>query len=381
MISTDTITDVDALAQLHGDWDALAVELGKPFCGPAWMLSWWHYVAPRKSRLRVIVVRDGDALVGIAPFFACIRGGVVRYRLLAGPTSARIEPLVRRRYEQEVGDVFARTLARTSPKPDVILFDGTERKLRWPARLADSWPDGRRPWVSRDTRMPAPTLVMRNMSFSEWWETRSSHFRREIRRRRRRLEEAGAVFSMAADPEDLDRRLASFAALHYERWRWRGGSMALNPQMELMLRAAGRELLSDQRFRLWNIEVGEKVISSQLFVEAGGELAYWLGGFDDAWAAHGPSIQAVLAAIEHAWERGDRRIDFGAGGQSYKYSFADGHDEIEWAAVAPRGLRYPITRLQLLPGHVRRLVMTDLIGRIPQGTKDRIKRTLRRARS
>jgi CelD/BcsL family acetyltransferase involved in cellulose biosynthesis len=229
--------------------------------------------------------------------------------------------------------------------------------------------------------MMAPTLQLRGTSYEEWFETKSSHWRREIRRRRRRLEERGAVFKLASTHEELQSGLADFAALHYSRWKWRGGSGALTPQVEVMLSDTATQLLDSGRFQLWSIEVNGKAISSQIFVGAGGELSYWLGGFDESWASLGPSIQAVLAAVRHAWESGDERLDFGAGGQEYKLDLAGGADYLEWATLVPRGLRYPITRLQLLPRYLRHYALQTLSERVPPTTKHRVKRLLRKARS
>ena len=147
-----------------------------------------------------------------------------------------------------------------------------------------------------------------------------------------------------------------------------------------MLASVAAELQGTGRFRLWTIEANGETISSQIFVGAGGELAYWLGGFDDAWAPYGPSTQAVLAAVEHAWSVGDRRVDFGAGGQEYKYDLATGSDVLEWTTVLPRTRRYPITRLQLLPAELRRRAVTMVSYGLPSSTKTTIKRSLRRAR-
>jgi CelD/BcsL family acetyltransferase involved in cellulose biosynthesis len=378
MVRTELLCDVESLRDVHRDWDNLAVQLRKPFCCPAWMLSWWHHAAPPDAQLRVVAVWEGENMLGVAPFYAEPGwGGIARYHLLAGSTSARIEPLARPGREREVARLMTRALGTLRPRPTSIRFDGIERASRWPDVLTTAWPSNARPWLQHEMTMPAPTLSLHGRTFEEWWQRRSSHFRREFRRRRRRLEEAGAVFRLATTGEELSRGLAAFAAMHYDRWRWRGGSMALNPNVERMLEDVARELLPQQRFRLWMIEMGEKVISAQIFVGAGGELSYWLGGFDDAWSAQGPSIQGVLSAIEHAWSVGDERIDFGAGGQSYKYSFADGQDAIESVTIVPPGPYHALTRLQLLPGQIRRATRQQLLNRLSQESKDRLKRTLR----
>src|SRR5919107_2433683 len=104
-----------------------------------------------------------------------------------------------------------------------------------------------------------------------------------------------------------------------------------------MLREAAPTLLDGGHLRLVVIEVDGRPITAQVFLGAGGEVTWWLGGFDEAWRSCQPSHQALLHAIADAFGRGDRRFDLGSGGQRYKYSFADGEDRLVWAHVLPPG--------------------------------------------
>jgi CelD/BcsL family acetyltransferase involved in cellulose biosynthesis len=361
MLRHEILTDPVELQEVGSQWDSLAVACARPFCAPAWMLAWWRHVAPADAKLRTIVVLEGDELVGIAPFFALSdRIGLVRYRMLGSRTSARLEPLARRGAERLVAEAVAVALVRASPNPGVIVFEGIPTTSVWPELLGDLWPGQSRPYRRRAYPTLAPVLGLGGRTFDEWYESRPSHFRQEVRRRRRRLDEQGAVFSMAQTKEEVTASLESFSLLHHQRWEGRGGSAVLSPQVEAMLRDAGRHLVDEGRLRLWSIEIDGAVISSQLFVAAGGEVAYWLGGFDRRYARLGPSIQGVLQAVRDAWKRADVRLDLGAGPQDYKYSFADGQDVLEWVTLAPRTRRYPLTRLQLVPNHLRETVSKRL---------------------
>jgi CelD/BcsL family acetyltransferase involved in cellulose biosynthesis len=382
MMSIDVIDDIEDIGDLHAEWDDLAVSLGRPFCSPAWMTSWWRRAAPDDAHLRVIVARQGRELLGIAPFFARAEsGGIVRYRLLAAPISARTQPLARPGAEDVVAGATVSSLARAHPPPAVLAFDGISNDSSWPQLLRHGWPGSGRGWQRQEPPMAAPTITLDGKSFEQWLKERSANFRSQMRRKRRRLEAAGAVFKLATTDEELTAGLDSFAAMHYDRWRWRGGSGVLTPAIERMLADVARTLVGDLRFRLWTIHVDEKCISAQIFIGAGGELSYWLGGFDEAWAAHGPSNAAILEAVQHAWTVGDRRIDLGAGGQRYKYSFADGQDDLEWVTIVPPGRRHALTRLQLMPTQLNRWTRSTLSRRMSQTTKDRIKRMLKRIHS
>ena len=311
------------------------------------MLAWLRHAAPAGALLRTVAVYDGDALVGIAPLWAEARRRGARYRLLAAGTAARLEPLARPGLEREVGAACAEVLARTSPRPATLSFEQVPPGSPWPQLLAAAWPGGPAALVSRAAAVPAPAARLDRESFEGWLGSKSSNFRQQVRRTRRKLDAAGARFRLSGSGEELARDLESFAALHHARWRGRGGSAALTPAVERMLSDAGRELLPLGRFCLWSLEVDGTTISSQLFVAAGGELAYWLGGFDESWASHRPALQTLVVAIEDALGRGYERADLGPGGQDYKYRLADEEESLEFLDVVPPGPAYPLVRLEL----------------------------------
>lgn len=373
MAVAEMIEDPGALRPWIPRWDELAVRAGRPFCAPAWMLAWWSNAAPHGASLRVVVVRDRDELVAVAPFFVVgTTGRAARYRALGARASMRVEPVAAPGREDEAAPLIASALAGADPAPGLIAFEGTPEEPGWPARLARAWPSGGEAALYRDVARPAPFLVLAGRSYEEWLGSQSRNFRQQMGRARRRLEAKGARFVMAGTPAEAEAGLGAFARLHHGRWTERGGSAVLTTRVESMLAAASRGLVGSGRFRLWSIQIGERVISSHLFLAAGGEVAYWLGGFDDDYAAERPALLTLLAAVEHAWSAGDRRVDFGGGGQPYKYRFAESDEPLEWTYLIPPGPRSLAARFELLPRRMYR----RLQGLVPQSTLDRVKRML-----
>ena len=108
------------------------------------------------------------------------------------------------------------------------------------------------------------------------------------------------------------------------------------------------------RLRVWTIEIDGKVIAADLWLAAGGELSWWLTGFDDDWHAQTPTLQLLVAALEHAWASGDRHVDFGAGEQLLKSRLAEEEERLDWLLLVPRG--QPVTALRLLPRGIKRRI-------------------------
>jgi CelD/BcsL family acetyltransferase involved in cellulose biosynthesis len=370
------IDDVQGLHELRAGWDALAVAARRPYCAPAWMLAWWQHVPSAHAALRAVAVHDGPDLVALAPYYAERRAGrPTVYRVLAAGTSHRVEPVARPGTEREAAHAIAATLGAASPRPALLSFETVDHRVGWCGLLSEAWPTRRRPVPLLTWTEPAPTISLEAESFAAWLQGKSRNFRSQAGRLRRRLEGQGAQFRLASTPDELERGLADFARLHYARWEDRGGTVALTPAVEAMLMEAGRELLTDGRMRLHSIEVDGQTISSHLFVAAGGEVAYWNGGFDERFAAEKPSMQALLAAVEEGFGRQDRRMDLGGGGQDYKYRLADGEDLVESAQLAVRDRGYPVTRAQLAPRQAR-----SAIGRrLPDDARNRLRKALGRS--
>jgi CelD/BcsL family acetyltransferase involved in cellulose biosynthesis len=323
-----------------------------------------------------VAVFEDDRLIGVAPFFSVrTPSGIDELRFLGSRVSVRGEPLAVQGREEDVARATIEVLRDVRPRIDLLLFEGVPTLSRWPTMLCRSWSDGHEPYKHRAYPTLAPTLDLTGRTYDEWFMSRSSHFRQEVRRRRRHLEQRGAEFRLAETPEEVVDALDAFFRLHHSRWQQRGGSRVLNERVQAMLIDAALALVVDGRFRIWTITADGDIVSAHIFIAAGGEVAYWLGGFDEGWAKLGPAIQTVLKALEHAWSRGDSRMDFGAGAQEYKYSFAESQDVLESVTIAPRGPRYPVTRLQLTPRRVRESLST----RMSPDLRDRINRLRQRS--
>jgi CelD/BcsL family acetyltransferase involved in cellulose biosynthesis len=372
-LDAQIVDEPSGLESLRDEWDRLAVAAGRPYCSPHWMLAWWRHARPPTARLHSVAVREDGRLIGMAPLWAPNdRRDPTGHRVLAGGLSAPVGPLAERGREPEVAAAIAATLAGADGGAGVLRLEGQRGAPDWPAVLADAWP-GRRPWTHSALPVASPTVELKGSDYGEWLGTKTSNFRQQARRFRRRLEQEGARF-VVTDPQDAEATIASFVRLHEARWEGRGGSNALIAGIAPMLVDASRRLAPLGRFRAFAIEVDGEPISVHLFVAAGGELSYWNGGFDERWERHKPSFQTLLFAIADAMERGDRRLDLGPGAQDYKRRLADGEDVVDTVTLVPRGRAYPLRRLRLLPYQAR----WGLSRRLTPDAKRRLRGLLRR---
>ncbi len=370
-LSTEVIDDDARLEELRDAWDELAVAAGRPFSAPGWMLSWWRHSRPEEARLRSVAVFDGDRLVGIAPAWVTTPLGRYEQRLMAARLASSATPLAAAGREDDVVEALAAQLAE-APKAGAIRLEGQGGDPDWPVRLAERWP-GRRPWLHTTPGTPAPVVYLAGLDYKTWLSGKSANFRKQARKSRRRLLEAGARF-VVGDPGEHERYIDAFIRLHESRWGARGGSHALIPGLRAMLNDAAHELVPAGRMRLYGLEVRDDLIGVDVMLAAGGEVSSWNAGFDERWADYSPGLQTLLFGLEDAMKRGDQCLSLGAGGQEYKLRLADSHVELKTVTLVPHGPGHLATRLGLLRYQAR----WGISRRLSRRTKRRLRRLMRR---
>jgi len=344
---------LDDLVPVRDEWDALAVKVARPFAAPAWTLGWWNHLRPPGSRLSVVSVRDGTSLVGLFPLIGRSRA----FEPIGGGL-APVEPLCALGEEPAVAAVAAAALAEAEPSPASLELELHDGSPDWTRLLATAWGGGR--GASRWTKKAAPVpSVMLTDDYETWMKGRSATFQKEMRRKQRKAEAAGATFRHAT-PDTLAEDVRVFVELHRRRLSEKGGSSLPEAGMERMLIDVGTELLASRRFRLLCLDVDGRPIAAQLLISAGSEVSAWNTGFDEAYGKLSPLMLCMIHSIARAIEGGERTMSLGPGAQSYKYRLTDEEESLRFDVLVPRGRGYLGARLGLLPAQARHQIGAHL---------------------
>ena len=382
MPGAELVTEVERLAELTPEWDALAAECGMPQLSPAWVLAWWRHVAPPAAALRAVVVRDGAALAGLAPYYVERgTGGRVDYRLPGIEIAGRLAPLARTGREWDVAEAIGAALAGADPRPDALLFEAAPVEALWAAALRERWPGPLRPRLWRTNLDACPLVTLREESFDAWLAGKSSNFRGQMRRLRRRFAEAGGI-SRLATRETLADDAATLTRLHAMRWVGRGHSnlVDLGDRFSALVHDAGEQLIDDGRLSLRVLELDGEPVCAQLFLAAGATALFVNGGWDERHADLKPSLLCLLDAVEDAFAHGAQRIDLGVGQQSYKLRFADGSMPVEWGVLMAPGRRLPLTALRTAPAFARSELRAGALRVLSDEQVERLRTAQRRLR-
>jgi CelD/BcsL family acetyltransferase involved in cellulose biosynthesis len=377
MTVTELITDLSAIHTLKAEWDELAVTNQMPMMSPACVLAWWAHMAPQTAQPRIVTIREGERLVGLAPFYIdpAARRGRLDIRLPGIELAGRLAPLAMAGRESEVANAVIRALVSSNPRCDILALEGSPTSMSWASALQASWPGHVRPISSNYSVHSCPIVSLRDESYAAWLASKSSNFRSQMRRLGRQFIAAdGTTRSSTADTLAAD--VDAFMRLHAARWTHRGESHLLTARNAIaaMLLDMGAKLVESERFRMRLLEIDGEPISAQLFLAAGDRVLYVNGGWDERFARLKPPMLGILGMIEEAFGRGEQCLDLGVGDQPYKGRFADRDDPVAWTILLLPRARLPLTCARILPTIANTTLRRAIKRNIPTSQLQRYRR-------
>jgi len=311
-LEVGVVSDIAGLEALEPPWWTLfdACPEATPFQSPAWLIAWWR--AFRPGDLSTIAIRDGDRLVGLAPFY--IERAIAGGRLLAvgiglsdyldvlvapdcrdavlAAIGAAVETLAGWQ-EWELTDMAPFAAGRALPHLSSCACEETPAAARYGLAL-----DGEPGRLMPGTKA------------------------RKLRMAEHRARRDGGFAISKADAASLDRLLTRLIDLHHARWAARGETgVFADSRVERCHREALPSLLERGMLRLYGIERHGRITAVQLgFLHRRRAFAY-AGGFDPEDAQVSPGTLLTAHAIMEAQREGCRWFDFLKGDEAHKLSW------------------------------------------------------------
>jgi CelD/BcsL family acetyltransferase involved in cellulose biosynthesis len=320
-------TAAPADSDLYGEWGELAEGVAEsPFAHPGWVATWADAFAGR--RLSVLGVRRDGRLVGIVPFLAR-RTGIVsptnwhtpRFGLVAVDAQAREE-------------LAAGLVGRARHRLDISFLDARSDDLRAVRDAAES--AGRKVVVRPIQR----SLYVDVDGDWDGYESQiGSKPLRELRRRRRRLDDEGRVTVDFANPdhERLDALLAEGFAVEGSGWKdEQGTAIVSKPETHGFYTDIARWAAERGWLTLAFLRVEGRAVAFDLCLECGGRTYVLKGGYDPAFRAFAPRTILLHDSLERAFARGARSYEFLGADEDYKRRWATGAHEYARLQAFPR---------------------------------------------
>ena len=304
-----TVESLEALAAIWHDHSTM-LQWTCPFVLPPWLNAWWS-VFGRGRRPLIAVVRQGDTVIGIAPLM--LRGDTVRF--LGDPdvcdyfdciVACGKEPFFFKALLAHLSEQGFKALELGPMRPDAavpMLFFG--HKL---SRGVECSMEGDDVFLELD--LPG--------SWDDFLGALDGKQRHEIRRKLRRLDEAGHIRFRRADdvaalPGAMDTFLRLFSMNRGDKAAFMTGSMAA------FFRTLARALAEEGLLRLFFLDVDGQPVASVFCFDHEGTRYLYNNGYDQAYRDLAVGLMSKVLSLKAAIEDGLRTYNFLRGGELYKY--------------------------------------------------------------
>ena len=334
VVSSATATAAASDRAPHQEWDALADRVAAPpFLRPGWIAAWCRAYA--RTAPAVVEVRRRGELAGVLP--------VIRHRrTITGPTNSHTpvfgplaadEDAAAELAERAVAE-FGRALVLEPVDPAHPATAAFAEGLRRSGRL-----------TLVETLRRAPYVPVEG-SFDDYLKGLSKNHRKQVARRRRRLEETGHVsIEVQASTRGLASALDDFVQLEASGWK-KGSGTAIASRRENRDFYAEISRWAAERgwLRLSFLALDGRPIATELALEEAGVMYALKGGFDPAHSGFGPGQLLTHESLERSFAAGLKSYEFLGRDEGYKLAWTDATRERVRLRAFPPTLRGRIGR-------------------------------------
>lgn len=304
---------------LAAEWDDLAARsmTDTPFQRLAYQRAWWQHLQPDNATLHTIAVRENDGtLIGLACFF--LLDGVLYFNGCVEETDYLDIICPAEQAETVWQAVFACICSRDFP--DWTGFDLCTVPEVSPTRTL--FPDLARQnglAFAEEIHEVCPIIPLPN-TFEEYLNSLDSKQRREVQRKLRRADAAGAQLVFIGKDDDLEAAVDEFLELlqksMYSKRDW------LNNGRRALFHETARAALDAGMLQLVFIEVEGTRAGALFNFDYDGRIWVYNSGLDPAsFGALSLGIVLTAKVIEQAIADGRQTFDFLRGSEEYKYRF------------------------------------------------------------
>ena len=333
MLSVDRLETIEALRSLEHEWTALLRRYAGQslFLTNEFVTTWWEHFGEGKQ-LRVLVVRDGSEVVGIAPLMISRQsycGLPVRMLgFLANRHTSRSDFIIPER-GPEVMAALAAEMRRSAKDWDVLRLVHVPRESATLSLLAESLDaEGLKLFPVE------PSRQLCRLAIQGTWEQhvrkQSKAFRDNIRNYRNRFKKTqGAAITRHGRPEEVAPCMARFFALENVSWKSNDDEVAFDDNDRRFYTVLAERMALQGGCDIRFVMVGDRDVGGFLSL-VWGDVHYFLLNYFDASERHlCPERQLLAEVLEDRWSRPDLKwVDFN-GDTAFIRSWAPEHQQFD----------------------------------------------------
>ena len=307
--STRILRTSEELDSIVADWTELQTDCSDttPFQSPEWLESWIEVFRPKE--LRVVEVREGNRLRGLAPLLIYPRDAERVLAFAGGGVSDYLALLLPPGSEREIFRQICRALANDGEWSRLELTDVSRNSHLHKIGELSAYA------VEHD--VCSVTVLPRTSQ--ELPRLFSDRQRANLRNARSRLERAGGTELEMATPDTLPDFLRELFELHTRRWSaMNQPGVVQDERVQAFHRLSSRRLLASGRLRLYRMRVQGRTAAVVYSLFQRDTVYCYLQGFDPGFSFLSPGTVLIFSLMQEAVRLGMRRFDFLRGREPYK---------------------------------------------------------------
>jgi CelD/BcsL family acetyltransferase involved in cellulose biosynthesis len=313
-LRVEVISDLGSLVSAKPAWDRLVDLAGidHPFLCHDWIRSWWESFGTGR-KLNVLLVKDGEEVVGIAPLM------LSRQRMYGVPVrelgfiyndhTPRFDFIVARNHAPVYEAVWRHLLDRRE-EWDLLklcqIDSGSQTLLEVPL-LAEASGCQVGTWPS----VESPYLRMEG-SFDQYFKSLNTGLRQNLKRRMKRLEERGAVeFESVSAEDQIDSSLPEAFRMEAASWKGSAGTaIGCHPELQKFYSSVAHRAAHRGALSLTFLRVNGQRVAFDLSLIHNKKRFVLKPGYLQEYRTCSPGQQLTAMTIRDAYERGLTEIDF-----------------------------------------------------------------------
>jgi CelD/BcsL family acetyltransferase involved in cellulose biosynthesis/peptidoglycan/xylan/chitin deacetylase (PgdA/CDA1 family) len=281
-----------------------------------WISAWWKNYKSDGDRLFVLLAENkAGELLGIAPFYVReVRFAKLRFKCIfligdGSSDSDYLDLITVAGREEEVIRAFSSCLAQSADKWDLALLNEIPASSPTIALFASlSQSEG---WLYRQNETLCAHTILPD-SWDGYLKSLKPRFRTKVRSCIRNLEQNFEVrFSLCDRQRDLRPSLESLFQLHSRRWRleYQDGVFE-SPQKRRFYMDMATAFLNRGWLCLYGVNLGDKIVASQIGFEYGRKMFHLQEGFDPDYENLSVGIALRAYVFRELIAKGVKEYDF-----------------------------------------------------------------------
>jgi CelD/BcsL family acetyltransferase involved in cellulose biosynthesis len=325
------------IAGLEPEWSSLLARdrTATPFSSFQWAHAWCQHWSEGAGPW-VLEAREGDRLVGLAPFVLHRRGRLRLLRGLGVGVGNYWDIIAAAEDRENVLSAIAGTLRDRSSDWDALFLDKLPEESMTDAALRAA---GLRSGWRAESSSPRIELPA---TFEDYLAGLSKNRRGKLRRNLRALDSGEIAVCDVRDPDLLRQAIGRWQALRIDWWAGREQPMQPEHASDRFL-AFTQEvipaLVAVGHAAVWEVRYRDELLGVTINFLDDDTFYYWLWGFDVRFEELRPGHTLLAYCIRWSIETTRRYFDFMIGDEPYKYDYAPARRSVRAVTIGNSHLR------------------------------------------